>query len=409
MQTADLTPPRIGSPTTTAVLNAAFAAVAVGLLGLIAVRFNAYQWDFGMFCWSAQDFLDGKIPYKGEGLSFYHPPITLYLYRLFLYLPRPVGYELWFAMKLGALAGLVAIWRRHFEELKLNWLTIAYFMLAFNGALYSDLVAGNVSLFEQLGLWLGFSALLQGRYARFCLCLVLVAQFKLTPIFFAVLLLFVPERPQWRWMGACLAGFVAVFSLNYLLQPVLLAHFFKAASGLDERIATGNAAVLTLIRDVLDGVRGKSFSAASRLDDAMFMAGAATVALVSLAAAVRYRLTVRRPDPKVLIYFACLIFTLISPRMKIYSYILLLIPTLGLLRRISLRGATIPAAAVILAAFIVFPNGDSLLPMRKVFDVLYHYLPLGAAILVWYGYLRTIRDEVLAAPQQQEAQLAAVG
>jgi hypothetical protein len=323
MQSAQAAQHQIGSPRFTTLLNRAAIVVAVGLLGLIALRFRAYQWDFNMFYWSTEDFLRGQSPYKGQGLSFYHPPLTLYLYRLFLFLPRPVAYELWFGLKLAALATLLVTWRRHFERLQPDWLTILYFVFAFNGALYADLVAGNVSLFEQLGLWLGFLALLRGQYARFCLCVILVAQFKLTPIFFSVLLLFVPERPQWRWLAVCVVGFVALFSLNYLLQPELTAQFFKSASGLEEGIDTGNASTLTLFRDVLDRARGAGFAASSHLDELAYLAVVGAVGVVSLVTALRYRAVANR-DPRLLIYFACLLFTLIAPRMKVYSYILLL-------------------------------------------------------------------------------------
>jgi hypothetical protein len=164
-----------------------------------------------MFYGAATEFLQGSSPYRGKGLSFYHPPLTLYLYALFARLPFPLAYELWLVLKIAALGGLFLIWKRHFLKLDLAWTTAFYFILAYNGAIYADLVSGNISLFEQLGLWIGFVALLQGRYVLFSLCVILVAQFKLTPIFFAVLLLLAPKRPHWQWFAICTVGFVAVF------------------------------------------------------------------------------------------------------------------------------------------------------------------------------------------------------
>jgi hypothetical protein len=300
---------------------------------------------------------------------------------------------------MAALASLVVLWRRHFERLEANWLTILYFVLAFNGALYTDLKAGNVSLFEQLGLWLAFAALLKGQYARFCLCVILVAQFKLTPLFFAVLLLFVPLRPQWKWLALCVAGFGAVFSLNYLLQPELLGQFFKSASGLDE----GNASTLSLMRDVLDRARGAGFAARSHLDELAFLGLAGVTALYSLAVAVRYRALAAR-DPKLLIYFACALFTVISPRMKVYSYILLLIPALHLLRRLPAR--TVLPAASLLAVAVLFPQSGTLLLGATPFDILYHFLPLAAAFLVWAGYLAIFRAAIRDSQSEQATQPA---
>jgi hypothetical protein len=68
-------------------LQAFALLVAFGLMALIAIRWNSYQWDFNMFYGSATDFLQGTSPYRGKGLSFYHPPLTLYLYGLFAQFP----------------------------------------------------------------------------------------------------------------------------------------------------------------------------------------------------------------------------------------------------------------------------------------------------------------------------------
>jgi len=365
--------------------------VAVGLIVLVAVRWHAYQWDFYMFYGSASDFLHGISPYRGKGLSFYHPPLTLYLYSLFARLPFLPAYELWLFLKLVALAGLFLLWKRHFLKLEHTWRTTLYFLLAYNGTIYSDVVSGNISLFEQLGLWFGFAALLKGRYARFCLCVILVSQFKLTPIFFSLLLLLAPTRPQWKWFAACCAGFVAVFSLNFALQPGLLKDFFSVAPALDER-GTLAPGTLAFIRDVFDRLGGPHFSDGTRADEAIFLIAALAVAALSLLAVARYRRTVPGPDSKVIIYFACLAYSLLIPRMKIYSYILLLIPTLHLLGALP-RRTLVPAAVAMLVAMVVFPHGNSLLPFRSLSQLFYEYLPLVAAFGVWLGFRRALRHE----------------
>ena len=358
-----------------------------GLLALVSVRWHAYQWDFYMFYGSANDFLHGISPYRGQGLSFYHPPITLYLYSLFVRLPFPVAYQLWFCLKLVALAWLFLLWTRHFLTLNSTWRTTLYFLLAYNGAIYSDLVSGNISLFEQCGLWLGFAALLEGRYARFCLCVILVAQFKLTPIFFSLLLLLVPTRPQWKWFAVCCAGFAAVFSLNFALQPALLRDFFRIAPALDER-GTLSPGTLAFIRDAFDMLGGPGFSIGTRADEAAFLITALAVGGLSLLAVVRHRTTELEPDSKKIIYLACVAYALMIPRMKAYSYILLLIPTLDLLLTLP-RRTLVPAAVAALVVMVMFPHGTSLLPFRSLSQLFYAYLPLAAAAGVWLGLRST--------------------
>ena len=357
--------------------------VCFGLLALVAVRWHAYQWDFYMFYGSANDFLHGVSPYRGQGLSFYHPPITLYLYSLFVHLPFPVAYELWFGLKLVALAWLFLLWTRHFLAMDSTWRTTLYFLLAYNGTIYADLVSGNISLFEQCGLWLGFAALLEGRYARFCLCVILVAQFKLTPIFFSLLLLLVPTRPQWKWFAVCCAGFAAVFSLNVALQPALLSDFFRVAPALDER-GIQSPGMLAFIRDAFDMLGGPDFSTGTRADEAAFLISALAVGGLSLLAVVRHRTTALEPDAKGIIYLACVAYALMSPRMKAYSYILLLIPTLHLLLTLP-RRTLVPAAVAALLVMVILPHGSSLLPFRSLSQLFYAYLPLAAAAGVWLG------------------------
>ena len=372
-------------------LQAFALLVAFGLMALIAIRWSSYQWDFHMFYGSATDFLQETSPYRGKGLSFFHPPLTLYLYGLFARLPLPLAYELWLALKIATLGVLFLIWNRHFLKLDFAWTTAFYFILAYNGTIYSDLVSGNISLFENLGLWIGFAALLQGRYALFSLCVILVAQFKLTPIFFAVLLLLAPRRPQWQWFAACAAGFVAVFLLNLIFQPALLKDFLTAAAALDERGAS-NPGTLAFIRDVFDRIGGPSFSEQTRADEAIFAVAALAFGVLSLAVVVRYRRANAEPDPKLIIYFACLAYALAVPRMKPYSYILLLIPTLALIRLLP-RRTLVPAASAALLALVVFPLGSSLLPFRSLSQLLNEYMPLAAALAAWVGFHQVLDRE----------------
>jgi hypothetical protein len=359
--------------------------VLLSFVVLVAVRWHSYQWDFYLAYDSGKEFVRGVSPYRGEGLSFYQAPLTLYLYSVPARLPFLLAYELWLVLKICALAGLLWIWDRHFLRLQRTWWMAAYLGLAFAGTIYADLVSGNISIFEQLGLWLGFVALLRGHYARFCLCIILVSQFKLTPMFFALLLLLLPRVPQWKWFAACWAGFVAVFSLNFLLQPTLLKGFLDVAPALDER-GTQNPSTLAFLRDLVDLVKGLPYSSGAHADELAFLVVALAIGLISLVAILRYRRTTPEADPKVIIYLSCLAYCLLVPRLKSYSYIMLLVPTLHLLRMLP-RRTLVPAAMAGLAAMVVFPHGNSLLPFHSLAELFYDYLPLAAAFGVWLGYL----------------------
>ena len=96
---------------------------------LVAIRWHNYQWDFYLAYGSGKDFLHGVSPYRGEGLSFYQAPLTLYLYSLLARLPFFLAYELWIALKLCALVGLLWIWDRHFLRLARTWWMATYLLL----------------------------------------------------------------------------------------------------------------------------------------------------------------------------------------------------------------------------------------------------------------------------------------
>jgi Glycosyltransferase family 87 len=358
--------------------------VALSFVLLVAVRWHNYQWDFYLAYDSGRDLLHGVNPYRGAGLSFYQAPLTLYLYSLPSHLPFFVAYELWLAVKVCALGGLLWIWDRHFMRIERTWWMVTYFLLAYAGALYADLVSGNISIFEQFGLWLGFAALLRNQYARFCVCIILVSQFKLTPMLFSLLLLAVPKVPQWKWFAVSWAGFLAVFSLNSILQPTLLKAFFHAAPTLDER-GTENPSTLAFLRDLLDHL-GIHDAAGTHVDELAFVVVALVISAVSVLAILRCRRSGADAHAKVIIYLTCVAYCLLVPRLKSYSYVLLLIPTLHLLRTLP-RRVLVPAAMAGLAAMVVFPHGNSLLPFHALEDLFYEYLPLAAAFGVWIGYL----------------------
>src|SRR4029450_4784828 len=145
------------------------------------------------------------------------------------------------------------------------------------------------------------------RSALFSLCMIFAAQAKLTPIFFAVLLITVCPRPQWGWFAATLAGFAAVFSLNEWLQPGLFRNFWAVSALLDER-GLDCPSVLALIRDVFDQVLSPSFTNASRLDELLFLVAVAVVSVISGYVLVRYRSSVPVVDERLLICFSCFVF-----------------------------------------------------------------------------------------------------
>jgi hypothetical protein len=371
---------------------------ALALFALVAVR-QVYQWDFVMFVDSARQYMSGLNPYRGSGLSFFHPPITLYLYGLFTHLPIAAGKALWLALHAVAIATLFMLWNRHFVRLEARWPTILFLVLGHNAALYSDITAGNVSSFEQLGIWMAFACLLRGRYGWFCIALAVCSQFKMIPIFFSALLLIVPPKREWGWFAASLAAFAGIFLLNRWLDPHMWDAFWSSAQQLDER-GGDNAAILPFLRDALD-LLGQGFSRSTLLDEGIYLAVAATVGVISLVEVLRYRQRAGQFDRVLVICFACAVFALGSPRFKGYSAILLLVPTLYLIRS-PWRTNLLPLGVFVVGALAMFPHGSTLLPFKEGFALGVEYIPLFARVAVWVGYLLLMR-QLCGKPGMREA------
>ena len=362
---------------------------ALALLANIALHGAKYQWDFKVYYAAAWTFAEGHDPYApvpqdytpGGYLPFLYPPLTLGLFRLFALPPLLPAAALWLALKVGALVGLFCVWSRRFLPLSArSAATVVFCLLAFNKALYTDIASGNVTVFEELALWLGFAALLAGRPFAFCLCLILAAQFKVTPIAFLVLLLLVPPRPQWRAFFAGLLGFAALFSLNVLLYPALTHEFFAVASGIDHR-GSNNPSTLAFFRDLSDTLHLPPAAA-----PALYLL---VVVIVLSASAAAYAACRRRavPDSRLVIFFACLVYGLCVPRFTNYTYILLLAPALHALRTEPRRRlAWVVGAVVVLAAGL-----EAVAALTRALPLLVPYLPLWGAFLIWGLLLRRLR------------------
>lgn len=386
--------PENGSPLPSDRLARALAIFALllllGMLGWIAVRGRA-QWDFNAHYHAALAFRQGLDPYSPESLqrvspgsalaAYLYPPLILYFYGAFTLLPYRMAYLLWLMLKVAALAGLLLLWHRRFLPLRLDRLTPLYLLVAFNGALLWDIAAGNISLFEQLALWSGFACLLAGREWLFCLLVVLTAQFKLTPALFLFLLLS-DKRPPWGLFFASWAGFLGLLSINYGLYPALSRRYLQAALALDEWGAN-NPSSLSFVRDALYNLTGGIVSASDPVDEALYLLLVLGVAAVTLRAIQNHVAQPEQNNPRILLFFFCAAYALVVPRLKNYSFILLLAPTLHVLRH-SPRTLLVPLAAV----FALLPLH---LPLKVNTGFLASYISLFAAGIVWYAYLIEIQ------------------
>jgi hypothetical protein len=319
-------------------LGAVLVAYAAAIVIDLALHTDKYQWDFATYYRAGQAVRAGLNPYELDSLTqaagtevgfpFAYSPIILPLLSLLSRLDFAGAYQLFLALKVVSLAALLFLWTRRFFDREAGLPFYLLCVFAFGGTIYADLSSGNVSIFEQLGLWLGFEALRRNRPILFSGLVIAASLFKLTPAVF-LLLLVIPGLP--RRVGTFLAAIgacVVVNGLTFLAAPNLYRDFLSVAGQLDDR-GVINPSTLALLRDLGDLLARKGVVVSAAAEWSVFAAFAGAIALGTW-------LALRRrggEDARFPIALACLAFALMMPRFKNYGYILLIPPAYLVLRR----------------------------------------------------------------------------
>jgi len=304
------------------------------------------QGDLRIYRAAALAYAEGRDPYapgalvgaggRVQALPFVYPPVALPLMRPLLLLDARTTSLVFFTLKMVAAAFLVVLWRRAFFPDDLGGACL-YLVCALGYAqtIKMDLRAGNISVFEQVLIWVGIVAFLRGR-PWICAALIgAAALFKLTSAALLVILLVDRRR---RCVAAALTvacGLAAVHGLSAALRPDLFGAFLRSAAALDDRGQT-NPASLALIRDGLERLVREPGS--EHLDWIVYGGWVLLIGLASLSGARRQEL------PGAL---ECFAYALAAPRFKDYSYILLIPPSVYVVVHV-LRGPALRILALAL-------------------------------------------------------------
>jgi hypothetical protein len=302
------------------------------------MAFEHVQWDFRTYYYAAAVYSQGGDPYRLEALSaaagepislpYLYPPYVLHLFQPFLAVDHATAALIYFALKVVALVALLALWRRAFfpEAPQAALLLVA--ALAYNACIWRDLVAGNVSLFEQLAIWTGLLAYLQRKYRLFCLLIGISALFKGVSLLLLFLPLLQPERRRALLpVLGTVAAFLALHMASTMQTPELYREFLTRALAWDERGVT-NPTALSFFRELATLAGRELGLALPSLAWALY--GSWLVALAAIF------LLVWRARGEVLgeregLFFCLFVYALLLPRFKDYSFILLIVPSLAVL------------------------------------------------------------------------------
>ena len=314
-------------------VTTSIGAILFGAVAYLGPR-ACSAWDFDTFYYAATALRRGLNPYDAsvmtamaggiEQFPYLYPASTLWLFVPFTLLSLGAATLAWFGLKLGLAAALMTTWKRTFLR-GATWLPLlAVALFGFNGALLMDLRSGNVSILEELLLWLALGHYIEGRRWHFALLIGVASVFKLLPILFLGLLL-VPGKERSPRAGPALAG-LALFGAVVLLPPMWSMHWVGglAGSGSVQRpMGEINPCALGMLDTLF--YRPESGQGAPALALGLWVAYCVAVLWVSRPA-LRRGWESREPLQWVVV--ATTLYTLLSPRMMVYSWILPVVPSL---------------------------------------------------------------------------------
>jgi len=388
-----------------AALDAWAVIILVAAAVQVFVSLGAYQWDVIVYWWGGHEFAAGRSPYSAIPnqpvyLHYVYPPLTAALFAPLSSLNLAAAKLLWMSAKAVAFAVTIRLWMRAINARMTIVPPIFFFTFAFGSALLVDFTAGNIAVFEQLVLWLAFTALLARRPWVFALLVVGVAQFKLTPIFFLGALLVIDERPLWKPFVAGTALFAASLGANVLFAPAPTREFLKSVSSLGER-GWGDPSTLGVLQDLVDQLNGLKLPVPMAV---AYVAYAAVVVGIFFYTVRWWRQS--RADgtsDRITIILATLaLYALVMPRMKDYSYVALLPVAWYALSRSTLQ--TVPL--VIVAALVPRPLPQLKLWLPMITQA-YVYAPLVGAFAVWMAIIVEKQEHAAEGLGASPAQIAA--
>ena len=360
----------------------------------VSAHDDQYLWDFRSHRGSGKILASGSNPYDADALSpksrtkflYTYPPVTLFLYRLFAIPEYKTAVHIFLIAKCILLVGLVYFWQRVFLKQDGSIMFYVFCLLAFNSAVFLDMIAGNINLVQQALLWLGFSFYIRGRYKLFCLFILIAASFKMTPIFFLILLLLPDDKNKYKYFFGAGAVFLGYLLIQYLVVPDFFTGFIKNALivvGEPGGVVPSTNKLIAGIFEIVSNITGMTIPPA--FQPTIFIIIASVVVFFSYKACLRLKQAQLDNRAMLEVFMVCLVYALIHPRFKDYGYILLIVPSFYVIKNIHYSKLT-----PFLFILFIMSNRMMLPIVSSLYDIVWAFFPLMVAYCVWGIYLYEI-------------------
>ena len=371
----------------------------------VASNTTEFQRDFQSYYFAGHAYRDGDNPYSEAALTeaagrnvdhpFVYPPLVLPFVSVFSLFNYSPAYFAFLLLKIGALIGLFAIWRRHFVDGPLLPFLV-FAAVAFNAAIYIDLRVGNISIFEQLLVWIGLAYLLRNKVSAFLALILIASLFKLTLAAFLFIPIILDAFRNWKRVAAAFLIFAAIQFGSLALSPTLSSAFLEGLSGLTER-GTINPSTLAAITDLIDAV-GLDRGLREPISLVLYFAISIFVVVTSWKVARFHGSQNRVHSSALVILLFCVVYTLVSPRMKTYSLILMVVPAYIAINHLrngrgiagdmpNRRGFLLLGAFAMFSSVSLVTHGST-----STLGLVLSYSPLLAVFAAWTIYLIRIHN-----------------
>jgi hypothetical protein len=361
----------------------------------ISANVDHYQWDFRTHRKAGEIFASGLDPYDPDTLFpqarttflYNYPPVTLYFYRFLAQFDYKSAYHIFLIAKCILLIGLIYFWKREFLKTNANFLFGLFCLLAFNSAVYRDLIAGNINLLEQVFLWIAFFFYIKQRLLLFCAFCLLAASFKMTSSFFLVLLLLADDKKKYHYFVGSGVAFFTYLLVQFIIVPDMSIAAFRNAFAVVSERGMVVPSTFTFLSDGFKWVSNNlGVSTPQAIQFVVLIVFATAVVLLTYKAYVRLNSLSVENRPMIDVFLVCLVYALIHPRLKDYAYILLIVPSFYII----MNGRfTKVYPFIFLLAILAYP--PFIVPGTEiVFTFFWNYYTLFVAYAIWAMYLNEI-------------------
>ncbi len=374
------------------------SVIAALLVTVLFIRFGERQWDFKVYYFGAQAQTLGLSAYSastiqklsGSTLDLYYlyPPLTLYLFYPFLLIPYSVALILYVIAKGFMFIVFLLVWRKLLPPSS-TILFCLFCLLSFNGCLYLDFVSGNISLVEQTMISIACYCYVTRRFSLFCIFILLASIFKILPLSFLFLLILSKEKNRYTLLSLSFVLFGLYCGLSYLIQPEQCREWIQTVGYIASLDGRGiyNPSLFSLSKEIVSLFRANPVDVhSSIIAFILYVLLALSLLLVSQLLSRRYFISSKENPERIFIILACFLYILLLPRLKDYSFVLILGPAFYTLIKVQSNKIKL----LLLGGALVFFNYMTIPGLSLFTAVVLPYYPLLITALFWLVLLYEI-------------------